>query len=163
MGMFQTILTAVDFSEMSGAVLHYAAGLAAMSPGARLLVANVVPDPLHEPWMVEAVGMDFAQLQKDWTAEAYGRLEQLTKNEGLSLDSFETTVVVGKPAHALVELASERAVDAIVIGTHGYGPVKHMLLGSVAERVLRRAPCPVITVPHKSLATLARQTGNVST
>lgn len=161
MGMFRTILTAVDFSEMSGDVLHYAARLAAMSPGARLLVANVVPDPLREPWMVEAVGMDFAQLQKAWIAEAYGRLEGLTQHEGLALDAFETVVVAGKPADALIELASDRAVDAIVIGTHGYGAVKHMLLGSVAERVLRHARCPVITVPHKSLATLARQGVNV--
>src|SRR6185503_11296674 len=98
----------------------------------------------------------FAQLQKDWTAEAYGRLERLTKSEGLEAGSFEPVVVAGKPADALIELASSRTVDAIVIGTHGYGAVKHLLLGSVAESVLRRAMCPVITVPHKSLATLAR-------
>lgn len=157
MAMFKTILTAVDFSDMSRAVLHYAVRLAATSAGSRLLVVNVVPDPLHEPWMVEAVGVDFVQLQKDWTADAQGRLDDLMTAEDLAPDKASSIVVVGRPADAIVELAKERSADVVVIGTHGYGPVKHLVLGSVAERVLRHAECPVITVPHKSLATLKMQ------
>jgi nucleotide-binding universal stress UspA family protein len=46
----------------------------------------------------------------------------------------------------IVRYASEEAIDLIVMGTHGRGPIAHMLLGSVAERVVRKAPCPVLTV-----------------
>jgi nucleotide-binding universal stress UspA family protein len=157
MAMFKTILTAVDFSDMSREVLHYAVRLAAASPGARLLVANVVPDPLHEPWMVEAVGVDFDKLQADWIAQARWQLANLLEDERLGPEAAESVVVVGRPADAIVALAKERSADVLVIGTHGYGPVKHIVLGSVAERVLRQAACPVVTVPHKSVAMLTRQ------
>ena len=162
MAMFKTILTAVDFSDMSRDVLHYAARLAAASPGARLLVVNVVPDPLHEPWVVETAGVDWAQLQKDWVADAESRLDQLTTAEGLAPGTFTAVVLVGRPADAIVGLASDHAVDVVVIGTHGYGLVKHFVLGSVAERVLRRAECPVVTVPKKSLARLAQHDAEAS-
>ena len=52
------------------------------------------------------------------------------------------------PAHAITEYAKEAAVDLIVLGTHGRGAVAHLLMGSVAERVVRTAPCPVLTVRH---------------
>ena len=157
MAMFKTILTAVDFSDMSGEVLHYAVRLAATSPGARLLIANVVPDPLLEPWTVEAVAVDFERLKKDWISQAEWRLDSLMQKEKLSRPAAEPIVVVGRPADTIVALAKESDADAVVIGTHGYGPVKHFMLGSVAESVLRHAACPVITVPHKSLTLLAKQ------
>jgi nucleotide-binding universal stress UspA family protein len=163
MAMFKTILTAVDFSDMSREVLHYAARLAAMSPGARLLIANVVPDPFHEPWMVEAVGVDFVQLEKDWIARAKWQLDNLMETEGLTKAAAEPIVTIGRPADAIVELAKERGADILVIGTHGYGALKRFMLGSVAEHVLRRAQCPVITVPSKSLAMLAMEREHSST
>jgi nucleotide-binding universal stress UspA family protein len=52
------------------------------------------------------------------------------------------------PATAIVEYANEEGVDLIVLGTHGRGAVAHLLVGSVAERVVRTAPCPVLTVRH---------------
>jgi nucleotide-binding universal stress UspA family protein len=154
MGVFKTILSAVDFSDMSHDVLNYAARLAAGSPGAHLVVTNVAPDPLQEPWMAEAIDLDFAQLRKAWIADAQYCLEILTRAEGLKPGTFTPVVVVGRPADAIVELARERSADLIVIGTHGYGPVQ---LGSVADRVLRLAHCPVLTVSHKALAALATQ------
>jgi nucleotide-binding universal stress UspA family protein len=157
MTMFSTIVVAIDFSEMSRDVLRYAVRLADASPGAKLLVMHVVPDPLQQPWTAEAIGMDFVQVQKDWMSEAAGRLERLLANEGLMPGAFVPVVRAGRPADEIVRLASDRKADLVVVGTHGYGPVKHLVLGSVAERVLRRAACPVITVPHKSLETLARQ------
>ncbi len=62
-----------------------------------------------------------------------------------------TTVLktqVGSPHREIVRYATEHQVDLIVLGTHGRGPLGHMLLGSVAERVVRTAPCPVLTVRH---------------
>jgi nucleotide-binding universal stress UspA family protein len=155
--MFRTILTAVDFSEMSKAVLHYAARLAATSPGAQLVVINVVPDPLREPWMVEAIGLDFMKVQNEWMADAELRLNHLIEQEGLAPGKFTPVVVVGRPADAIIDVARDFGVDAIVIGTHGYGPVKHFVLGSVAERVLRHADCPVIAVPEKSVVKVQKE------
>jgi nucleotide-binding universal stress UspA family protein len=54
--------------------------------------------------------------------------------------------VVGSPFFEIVRYAEEQQIDLIVIGTHGRGPIGHMLLGSVAEKVVRKSPCPVLTV-----------------
>jgi nucleotide-binding universal stress UspA family protein len=90
-------------------------------------------------------------------ADAEGRLAALVQAEGLRPGTFSTVAVMaGHAAEAIVELARDRSADVIVVGTHGYGPIKHFVLGSVAERVLRRAECPVVTVPTKSLAKLAK-------
>ena len=58
------------------------------------------------------------------------------------------TTLVGSPAGEILRYATEQEVDLIVIGTHGRGAIGHMLLGSVTERVVRKAPCPVLTVRH---------------
>ena len=58
----------------------------------------------------------------------------------------ETAVCEGYAATVIVEEAAEREVDLIVIGTHGRSGIKHLLLGSIAERVVQKAPCPVLTV-----------------
>ena len=57
-------------------------------------------------------------------------------------------VTSGAPASAIVDYANEARIDLIIMGTHGRGTVAHMLMGSVAERVVRTAPCPVLTVRH---------------
>jgi nucleotide-binding universal stress UspA family protein len=151
MSLFDTILTAVDFSDMSRDVLRFARRLAAVSPGAHLVVAHIVLDPLRQPYTVEAVGVDWVRLKEEWMADARQRLEELTTAEGLTPGSFSSVVVMGRPAEDIVAVARDRSADVIVIGTHGYGPVKHLILGSVAERVLRQAECPVLTVPLKSI------------
>ena len=151
MGMFSTIVVAIDLGEMSRDVLRYAARLAATSPGAELVVTHVIPDPLRQPWTSEAIGVDFARLRRDLVSKAAARLDALIEAEGLTPVAATSVVLVGRPPDTIVGLATDRHADAIVVGTHGYGPVRHMVLGSVAERVLRHAMCPVVTVPHRSL------------
>jgi universal stress protein A len=63
--------------------------------------------------------------------------------------TWEVEVVTGHPADAIVRVAQERGADLIVMGTHGRTGLQHVLLGSVAEKVVRTAPCPVLTVRHK--------------
>lgn len=65
--------------------------------------------------------------------------------------TWEAAVVAGSPAEAIVHMAQERAVDLIVMGTHGHTGLQHILLGSIAEKVVRLAPCPVLTVRHHAL------------
>jgi nucleotide-binding universal stress UspA family protein len=157
MGMFSTVVVALDLSEMSRDVLRYAVRLAASSPTAQLLITHVVPDPLERPWSAEAIGADFTRVRRTWVSRATDRLETLIEAEGLTAGHVTPVVLVGRPANMIVQLAEDRQADAIVLGTHGYGPVKHLVLGSVAERVLRRSTCPVVTVPHKSLETIAQR------
>jgi nucleotide-binding universal stress UspA family protein len=57
-------------------------------------------------------------------------------------------VKTGSPLVEIVRYAQEQAITLIVMGTHGHGPIAHLLLGSVADNVIRRAPCPVLTVRH---------------
>jgi nucleotide-binding universal stress UspA family protein len=82
--------------------------------------------------------------------------EALTRMRDLRPDAFhgawDVEIAVGHPADAIVRVAEERAADLIVMGTHGRTGLQHALLGSVAEKVVRLAPCPVLTVRHKGTA-----------
>jgi len=155
MGMFTRIVAAVDFSDASHDLFHYAVRLAAMTPGAQLHLLHVVPDPLQQPWTVEAAGIDFSRLADDWVEDATRRLQALITAEGPRAASVTPIVLVGRAAETIARYASDLGANAIVMGTHGYGPVRRFMLGSVVERVLRHATCPVLTIPHRGLKALA--------
>lgn len=134
---------ATDFSETSEHALEIATSFA-QSFGASLHLLHVIPDPYAQPWAVEATGSAIPDLLKTWETEAGTRLDRL-KPAGLE---SQAAVRVGNPYHEIVEYATEHGIDLVVIGTHGRGAIGHMLLGSVAEKVVRKAPCPVLTVRH---------------
>ena len=119
------ILFPTDYSEISANAGRTAAQLARHF-GARLHVLHVVP-PVTDPGPPEALPTAVAKL-------------------GAGLD-IVTAITTGRPAHAIVEYAIRYDVDMIVMGTHGRTGVSRALLGSVAEAVVRRAPCLVLTVP----------------
>lgn len=138
----KTILVPTDFSDASVAAQRYACGLAAAF-GSVVHLLHVVQDPYVQPWAAEAFGVSLAGVLERWEQDAQAQLEQLTAGA----DSHLTCVTrVGHPFVEILNYATEAAVDLVVMGTHGRGPVAHMLLGSVAERVVRKAPCPVLTV-----------------
>lgn len=135
------ILFPTDFSDTAGHALDYARDLAARY-GASVHVLHVVRDPMSQAWAGEAAGVVIPDLLKSWRADAERRLREL------SLDGIRTRRAV-RVGHAFVEIiqyAKSNEIDLIVMGTHGRGPVEHLLLGSVAEKVVRKAPCPVLTV-----------------
>ncbi len=144
---FDTIVVAVDFSETSNEAWHAACELAT-ALGSHLHAFHASPDPLQQAWTVEAIGVDFKAIGEAWRAQAGSRLAALEPDPPLPPERLTRVVEVGVPHAAIVDYASRHHAGLIVMGTHGYGPVKHLLLGSVAERVLRQAPCPVVTVPH---------------
>lgn len=150
MPIFRRIVAAVDFSDTSREVLSYASALARESEG-DVHALHVVPDPLHQPWTIEATGVDWAKMQEQWTIDATRRLTALITAECPAPLSVTPIVILDAPAAGIVRYAGELPADVIVLGTHGYGPVKRFLLGSVVERVLRQATCPVLTVPHGAL------------
>jgi universal stress protein A len=87
-------------------------------------------------------------VRSDPNEEALTRLQDLMR--GAFQGTWEVEVAVGHPADTIVRVAQERGADLIVMGTHGRTGLQHVLLGSVAEKVVRLAPCPVLTVRDKN-------------
>lgn len=141
------VLVPTDFSETSSVALRYGKALA-HAFGATLHVVHVVQEPFAQPWAVEAYGFSLATLQEDWVREARTRLEQTLTPEERAKYRAELLTVLGHPVVEILKYAEEHPIDLIVIGTHGRGPLGHMVMGSTAERVVRKAPCPVLTVRH---------------
>jgi universal stress protein A len=138
---FKTILVATDFSDASNLALEYARVLAARF-GAGLRVLHVVqtPIPLGSEMYVPEV-MTVAE-------RAVNEAQQQLAVTLAGLDGADVIgqVLVGMAPRKIVEYAADHDVDLIVMGTHGRGAIAHLLMGSVAERVVRTAPCPVFTV-----------------
>jgi nucleotide-binding universal stress UspA family protein len=141
----RTILVPSDFSECSDAALRYGLELARRFD-AELHLLHVVQDPLTQPWAAEGFSAPLFEVVDKWQQEAKARLAQSVP----TADAHRVTVsaTVAWPYAEILRYAIENNVDLIVMGTHGRGGVTHMLLGSIAEKVVRRAPCPVLTVRH---------------
>jgi nucleotide-binding universal stress UspA family protein len=139
------ILVPTDFSECSEHALKYGREMASTF-GATLHLLHVVQDPYTQPWAAEAFPAPLGDLLQQWQEQAHARLKALLP-EGERSGAM-IAVQVGSPFQEICRYAEEQDIDMIVIGTHGRGPLGHMLLGSVAEKVVRRAPCPVLTVRH---------------
>jgi len=137
------ILCPVDFSEASRRAIDHAIGLAHRYRASltALHVANPALRSLPELAPMEhPFGSDeLTRLHRE-TAAAFSR----AMTAGLCVD---VRVEIGRTDLEIVETATGMGADLIVMGTHGHGGFEHVLLGSVAEKVLRRAPCPVLTVP----------------
>ncbi|HEY8550099.1 MAG TPA: universal stress protein [Vicinamibacterales bacterium] len=144
------ILVAVDFSDTSGDAVRYAKELG-RPYDSRIHLLHVVPDPLRQPWAVEAPGLDYPALAQQWRDEADAGLEALRQETGLAPERTVLAVASGAAHTAIIEYAKDHNIDLIVMGTHGHGPVVHLLLGSVAEKVVRQATCPVLVVPHRAV------------
>jgi nucleotide-binding universal stress UspA family protein len=143
----KNILVATDFSEPSDAALAYGRQLA-RTFGAKMRVAHVVDDVLARAYG-GGDGFVFADptLQEDVEAAALQHVERLIIGDE-ALGAEPIVLRSTTPAFAIVDYARAHAIDLIVMGTHGRGAVAHLLMGSVAERVVRTAPCPVLTVRH---------------
>src|SRR5262245_28246332 len=139
------LLVPTDFSETSDSALRYGKALAGAF-GATLHVVHIVEQPYGQPWAVEAYGFSLATLQDEWIKDAKSRLTESVSDEEKKTIKTVTATVLGHPVMEILRYAEDNGIDLIVMGTHGRGPLGKMVLGSVAERVVRRAPCPVLTV-----------------
>ncbi len=138
MSLFRGILCPTDFSDSSEAAFRLAADLARCHR-CRLVLLHVLEVPASA-YLGGVLVPDPAE-QAD---EARARLERL-QPDGPAVE-VERRLVEGQPAEEIVQAATETGCDLIVLGTHGRTGVGRLLLGSVAEQVLRNAPCPVLTV-----------------
>ena len=132
------ILVPVDFSEPSEVALSHAHSLAT-ALGATITVCHV-GETLNPDWF-----FDTALLERELIKQAQKQLSKLVEKycEGMKV---RTELRFGHPVETIVLAAQKLKADVIVVGTHGRTGVKHALLGSVAERVARQAPCPVLIV-----------------
>ena len=138
------ILVATDFSEPSEVAVAYGRDLA-RSYGATLHVVHVVEN--RYAFYGAEVGFAAADVERNIEAAVRRDLDATIARVGG--DAVDVRAVVthgGNVAQALTEYARNHAVDLIIVGTHGRGAVSRFLMGSVAERVVRSAPCPVLTV-----------------
>lgn len=139
------ILVPVDFSEYSARALESAKTLASLF-GASLHLLTVVPDPFvlpnPGPWYVAPANGYAEGLRQDAESHVRGLLTQAEE----ATFHAQSAVVFGDPCREILDYAHRMQIDLIVMGTHGRGGVAHALIGSVAERVVRTAPCPVLIV-----------------
>ncbi len=142
----KNILFATDFGPASDTALRYGRALA-LRFSARLHVLHVT----ENLYLTAAAAYGYASIppfvQQDIEASAAKQTDQLlTAEERRTQQGIAVTLTGGSPAAAIVEYARGHDIDLAVLGTHGRGPLSHLLMGSVAERVVRTAPCPVLTV-----------------
>ena len=141
------ILVPTDFGPTSGLALRYGRELA-RNFGSSLHVLHAISDLVTLNTLPPTYVTDIAGLQREREVAARKRLDdELASGPGKA--GIKTTTVVmmsATPAAAIVSYADEQRIDLIVMGTHGRGAVAHLLLGSVAEKVVRTAHCPVLTV-----------------
>lgn len=142
------ILVATDFSQPSDAALTYGRALA-RNFKATLHVLHVVDNVSSVVYGAEAYAISMPEFQKEIEDSARKQLDDLLVDNGPQpLTTRPVLIASSAPAAAIVDYASRERIDLIVSGTHGRGSVAHLLMGSVAERIVRTAPCPVLTVRH---------------
>jgi universal stress protein A len=143
--LMNAVLVATDFGETSNAAVVYGRNLA-RTFGARLHVLHVAQS-ISATAGEEFFPGDLEALQTDVVERATTRLEAaLTDNDLKILGATPVVRVSANTAGAIIDYAKEAHIDIIVVGTHGRGPVSHLFMGSVAEHVVRHAPCPVLVV-----------------
>ena len=147
MGAYETILVATDLSDPSLSAVREASALAGRL-GSRIVLTYVIEDRLP-PLILEEVGESVDALLDRHREQAEQSIERTVEQE-LPGREVEVAIVRGTAHDEIVRLAAEREVHLIVMGMHGHGFLTHALAGSTAERVLHRAPCPVLVVPHDS-------------
>jgi nucleotide-binding universal stress UspA family protein len=145
----KTILHPTDFSGASRHAFELACSLA-RDHGARIIVLNVIDLPFY----AGEGGMPCSELT-DRRVEAEHLLSKLIRTRGDV--AVERLVTAGEPVSEIIRVAAAKGADLIVVGTHGKTGVHRWLMGSVAENVLRRAPCPVLAAkrPMREEAELA--------
>jgi len=144
--VLEKILVPVDFSDCAKEGAKYAS-VFATRVGADLLLMHVVHPPDIMAVEGTIAGPDGPQLVETALLEAEDKLDEMVNFLPLVGISAETQVEVGTPIDKLAEATARPDVDMVITSTHGYTALRHALLGSVAEQLVRRASCPVLVVP----------------
>src|SRR6516165_3532510 len=150
MAEIERVLCAVDFSDESRHSIDHAVVIAGWYRATIVALHVFNPVYIHVP-AIPTVGYrgdpvpDEEELKR--IHENLGATFCSAREKGIDV---ETVVEIGQPAACIVGAAASRGADLIVLGTHGHGGFEHLMLGSVTEKVLRKAACPVLTVPPRA-------------
>jgi nucleotide-binding universal stress UspA family protein len=156
----KTILVPVDFSSCSREGLRYAIAFASEF-GAKIILVHAT----YLGYLYSAEGnaiYDIPGLQKAARKTAERKMRELIRSVNFGAVKFETVFTEASPVIDICALAKDHAVDLIITSTHGFTGFTHVLIGSIAEQVVRHAPCSVLVVPshpHLRAADLARSAG----
>lgn len=133
------ILAAADFSETSDKAFDYALSLAKVFD-AEVVVLHILQEPiLYQPTTAQSYRDEFERKMQ-------GNLDAMLQRHTCEGVNVTTAMKQGAPFVEIIQFAEAEKCDMIVLGTHGHGPIQHLLMGSVAEKVVRKAKCPVLVV-----------------
>lgn len=142
--LIKKILIPIDFSDYSKAALKYAVSFSKIFDAELILIYVVEPVIYPPDFSMGQVALPTVDL--DLNTRAKEELDKLVKTEINSTLKARTIVRTGKPFIEIIEYAKEEDIDLIIISTHGHSGVEHILFGSTAEKVVRKSPCPVLTL-----------------
>lgn len=143
---FRQIIVPTDFSELSLRGLDYAVDIAEKY-AAKIKIVYVI-EPLLQAADVTWTTVDFEQLNQAHHESAEKQMATLVSERVPKTVTATTEILFGKPFVEILKVAKAENADLIVMATHGRGAISHILMGSTAEKVVRKAPCPVLTVKH---------------
>jgi nucleotide-binding universal stress UspA family protein len=149
MSQIKRILVPTDFSAASEVAFNYALDIA-FRDGATMHLLHVLEEQSFAAAYPDGSYVELPHVRQQLIREAEARLAAAGARCADVSVTATTQVVVGQPDPTIVQQAMDRRSDVIVMGTHGRKGFAHLMLGSVAERVLRTAPCPVLTVRDTS-------------
>ena len=150
MVQFKKILCPFDFSENAQEALQYAIHLMSKDEDATLYLTHVVDNRVYDyggPIYGQEPSVSMVVLDQSIREQLEKKLLDHVPEE--IQNRVETIILFGVPFLEIIITAKDKNVDLIVIGTHGRTGIAHMLIGSVAEKVVRKAPCPVLSVKSK--------------
>ncbi len=139
----QAVLVPTDFSQQSEKALKYGMAFADQF-GSALHLLHVV----RRPTELGFSGVRMENLTEELIKNADQEMETLHRHWAEYAFPVRKEIRVGNPMLEIIGYAREKEIDLIVMGTHGHGVVAQALMGSVAEKIVRKAPCPVLTVRH---------------
>lgn len=144
--MFTKILCPVDFSEFTDQILSYAVSITKRFDS-ELHLIHVIPNLNYfTPYESFLTPENLVAIERNIEGEVGKDFDKITKKLDLP---FKRVIKTGVSFVEIIDYVKEQGIDLVVMGTHGRSGIEHILIGSVAEKVVRKSPCPVLTVRPK--------------
>ncbi len=147
--MFKKILCPLDFSEFTDEIVDYAVSIAGKY-GAELHFLHVIPNlNYYTPYESFLTPENLIALESSIETEVGKDFDKIMKKIDMPV---KKVIKSGAPFVEIIEYVKAESMDLIVMGTHGRSGIEHILIGSVAEKVVRKSPCPVLTIRPRNKA-----------